>query len=907
MSDDRIADLLAEVFAQSGAHGTATHRLVFWNDAEAAYEDQVATLVPAGVTLIRVDHEPALAIKHRLEIDEPASRFLLYAATPEPAYEVDWLLDIRLYSKTFRADLASAHLDELGLTNAALHAHLALRRPFLKNKQRLAKLRERVQPGDQEADLDLKMLAVLTEADGSDLDSVVRAMAEGWHTGTRETGAGEVPTVDLDAANPTWDQVAKLDLAPAFWNRVNDRYGYNAEHPSLSDLLSRLLVTDWAAACAAHVGTHGTHGTHDSDGTGVPVALKHLALPRRTLWTNVAVLCSHWRSHQRRHITYRAVSDQVAKRLDLDRHVDRHGDGCGGQASWLTLLRVQTFEIIEQVIVHQIRELLRAVAGVSELKSIRDHIAARRDGFWASRPPYSDIYQALRAAEAFLNLRWTYHHGFASSSLQALTTAYVTDLYRFDQTYRQVMAAADAVEASGKDVLKPLREQIEGLYVDWYLAHLAEAWDAMVAKDGFLESGRIGKETAQQQHFYRHHVAPLLKQNSRMRVFVVISDALRYEVATEIAAAVNAEDGLVADLKPMISVLPSYTKLGMAALLPHQELRYNADATHVLVDGAGCGGLEPRNAILKKHQGMAILATELMSMKTLDAREATKDARVVYVYHDLIDAIGDKRATEGGTFKAAGETITELANLIRFILKSCNTTNLILTADHGFLYQDGALDASDKDAIGEMPEGALVGKKRFILGRNLGERAGTWHGSTASTAGMPADGAMEFWLPKGANRFHLIGGARFVHGGLMPQELIVPLLLVKNKRGDTETGPVRRVGVSLLGQVNRVVNSRQRFEFIQTDPISDKVRPRTVTVGLHDTDQADKVISDLITISLDSSSAHVNDLKKTIILTVAPGVSGKRPNAALVVRDAETHVEIHRFPMIIDIAFSADF
>ena len=881
MSDPRITDLLTACYA------TGPHRLVFWNDAEAAYADQVTALVPAGVFLIRMDQEPALAIKHRLEIDEPDTRFLLYAATPEPAYEADWLLDIRLYSKTFRADLASAHLEELGLTNAALHAHLALRRPFLKSKQRLAKLRERVQPGDQEADLDLKMLAVLTEADGSDLDSVVRAMAEGWNALSHDPRAGEPSTVDLDAANPTWDQVAKLDLAPAFWDAVNARYGYDAERPSLSDLLTRLLVTDWAAACAAH------------DGSDVPVALKHLALPRRALWTNVAVLCSHWRSHQRRHATYRAVSDQVAKRLDLDRHVD--------SGSWLTLLRVQTFEIVERLIVHQIRELLRAVKGLSDLAAIRDPIAARRDGFWASRQPYQDIYQALRAAEAFLGLRWTYNHGFASSSLDALTTAYVTDLYRFDQTYRHFMAAADTVEAAGKDVLKPLREQIEALYVGWYLTHLAEAWDTVIAKDGFLDSGRIGKGTAQQRYFYRHQVAPLLKQNSRIRVFVVISDALRYEVATEIAAAINAEDGLVADLKPMIGVLPSYTKLGMAALLPHQELRYTADASQVLVDGAGCSGLESRNAILKKHQGMAIHATELIGMKTLDAREATKDARVVYVYHDRIDAIGDKRATEGGTFRAAGETITELANLIRFILKNCNTTNLILTADHGFLYQDSALDASDKDTIGEMPDGALVGKKRFIIGRNLGERTGTWHGSTKDTAGMPADGALEFWLPKGANRFHLVGGARFVHGGLMPQELLVPLLTVKNKRGDQETGQVRRVNVSLLGQVNRVVNSRQRFEFIQTDPVSDKVRPRTVTVCLHDADQADKAISDQITISLDSSSANVNDLKKTIILTVAPGVAGKRPNAALVVRDAETKIEIHRFPMIVDIAFSADF
>ncbi len=80
MSDLRIKDVLTELYA------SGPHRLVFWNDAEAAYADHIATLVPANVILIRMDQEPALAIKHRLEIDEPTTRFLLYAATPEPAY-----------------------------------------------------------------------------------------------------------------------------------------------------------------------------------------------------------------------------------------------------------------------------------------------------------------------------------------------------------------------------------------------------------------------------------------------------------------------------------------------------------------------------------------------------------------------------------------------------------------------------------------------------------------------------------------------------------------------------------------------------------------------------------------------------------------------------------------------------
>ena len=49
----------------------------------------------------------ALEAKIRLEREDPEGRYLIYAPTEEPDYESDWLLDIRLYSQSFRADRAS--------------------------------------------------------------------------------------------------------------------------------------------------------------------------------------------------------------------------------------------------------------------------------------------------------------------------------------------------------------------------------------------------------------------------------------------------------------------------------------------------------------------------------------------------------------------------------------------------------------------------------------------------------------------------------------------------------------------------------------------------------------------------------------------------------------------------------
>jgi hypothetical protein len=63
-------------------------------------------------------------------------------------------------------------------------------------------------------------------------------------------------------------------------------------------------------------------------------------------------------------------------------------------------------------------------------------------------------------------------------------------------------------------------------------------------------------------------------------------------------------------------------------------------------------GLDNRSAILAKVGGLAISAKQLLSWTRPEANQAVGEARVIYIYHDVIDAIGDKAATELQTFKA---------------------------------------------------------------------------------------------------------------------------------------------------------------------------------------------------------------------------------------------------------------
>ena len=86
---------------------------------------------------------------------------------------------------------------------------------------------------------------------------------------------------------------------------------------------------------------------------------------------------------------------------------------------------------------------------------------------------------------------------------------------------------------------------------------------------------------------------------------------------------------------------------------------------------------------------------------------------------------------------------------------------MVITADHGFLFTETAPSGNpDKSKLEDKPAGTVIAKKRYLLGYDLPRHEQVWRGDTTVTA--EAAGGMQFWVPKGNNRFHFTGGARFL-------------------------------------------------------------------------------------------------------------------------------------------------
>ncbi len=167
MSQQRLFDSLKELFS--------THPVVFWHDVDSEFASVVDSLQLDGVQLVRLDETPALRVKLDIE-RSPDQLWLVYSAKPEPEPSKDWLLDVRMRSKLFRADSTSILLEDLGLTTQGLRAHLKERSKFFRAKDRMDRLKRMVLPGDDAHDLDRKMLAVLTRADQPELFAMLQRL-----------------------------------------------------------------------------------------------------------------------------------------------------------------------------------------------------------------------------------------------------------------------------------------------------------------------------------------------------------------------------------------------------------------------------------------------------------------------------------------------------------------------------------------------------------------------------------------------------------------------------------------------------------------------------------------------------------------------------------------------------------
>ena len=338
----------------------------------------------------------------------------------------------------------------------------------------------------------------------------------------------------------------------------------------------------------------------------------------------------------------------------------------------------------------------------------------------------------------------------------------------------------------------------------------------------------------------------------------------------------------------MLTDLPSRTFLGMANLLPCKKERdIDLVSAKVLIDGIDSQGTENREKILKAscEESSAISFDNFYKMNRAKQEEFIKGKKVIYIYHDSIDAIGDKGKTENNTFNACKDAVENIVSLSK-LLSSLGVVNIYITSDHGFLYEKKEVEEYNKLEL-KNTKYKSIGKRYAIYEKEVEEK-GCVTLKLDSLYGV---------FPEKNQRIKASGsGLQFVHGGASPQEMIIPLI---NYKSGANSKKISKVQVRIRESVAKITSNLTKFSIYQIEAVSikDKFIERDVSVALYDGD---------VRVS-DEKKLKLNSIEENTIHDFRLTLSGEHKKVTLKVIDIESGDILDSKEYDVSIGIASDF
>lgn len=814
-----------------------TRKLVFWYDEKAEFADDIDTLELTNAKVYHLESDNQFYTKYFLERLDRTTNYLIYAPFPKPSVRNNHLEDTLQYSKQFFADRASLLAVDLGIDEKykpVIQKYIK----FFGAKDRTQRFYDLEIENFSRDTIEVALMSALCKTRIASFDEVVRV----------------IMTDDGFEDNKYLTEFEKYDLLPAFWRLCEEQFGYTDVKPTLEKLVVTMFVT-------------------------YTERYLHSELPQswRSFVSYKSGSIIAFLDNLMNNVLYRGRYNEISADVAAELKVTALFESYSPQA----LIDCDTFAEIDRIIISWINERLLAEDTGAKLNEMSIPVVCqerRKKHFGES---YEGQYQLLENAfylilaanyqcpDQFMNIVEQYR---ASDCL--IDTHYRNFYYYFDQLTENTP-------------FEKLRDLVEAIYTNEYLSAVIPKWNA----------GLTGEEALTvlplQRDFFNRYV-----RSCKERVVVIISDALRYEVGRSLWAKLQEDEKCSAQLEAMISVLPSYTRLGMAALLPHKTLEMTEDY-RVLVDGSPCDDLKQREAVLQSY----VKNSRCLQFDNLKSREVIRQAfagmEVIYIYHNQIDARGDKPNTENEVFNACEEAIGEIYNLIKRLTEDVSATHYIVTADHGFIYKRDKLQESDK--ITNIAEKGSFVNRRFIVSDQALQEDGIF--SVPMSWILRNEDPKMVSFPVSANVFKVAGGGQnYVHGGSSPQEMIVPVLDIKTAKGHKET---RTVQITLVSMVQKITNMIASLDFIQTEPVSDVVKGTRYKIFFISEDN-EKISNEAIYVA---DRKEIEPQKR--IFRLRFNFKNKKYDKSkryyLVAYDEKNDMEILRHAVAMDIAFGDDF
>ena len=810
MDSEKVIQDLNQRFAQPLPE-FYKRRIIFWCDEEREFEDKLDEIVLHDAKLIALTGTNYFAVKKLLGVEDTTCNYVVYCPLSYEKPEDDWLLGIRLYSEEYRADLISNWMDEMGLPQtAALRKQVKEYRKFFKAAVRREKIAKQKNIPSVPRQLDMAVMGALAGiVDVTPYAIIKKVLCAGLDTET----------------NRLYCDFTDYGADKAFWDMVQKGTGYVADAPNLGHLAAHILLT----------------------GATRTMQPEYLSKWKDFLSEAHQAYCydfvSEW-LHGADADQLREIVIRIEEELKLPEHFVK--------LEAADLVNTEIFPCIHELIL--IKLMTEIADSIIDVNIIKEMVEKRRICVWYEE--VKDFYEGILQVANMQDFFKEHTTRFHSAQAVKVWKEYTTEYYKMDTFYRlfhrSYGRSLKTYHEKLHDLFSHVMEKAEGLYKNWFLGQLGENWSKVCAE----EIERYGKilEVPQQEEFYKSKV-----KNADNRVFVIISDALRYEVAADLADQLRRETKSQVDLSSMQGIFPTITKFGMAALLPHEKLsvELQGNVVEVFADGQSTESNYYRDRILKtdREDSVALKYTDLVTAKRLERSAWVKSKNVVYIYHDTIDEASHTSDTL--VFSACDDAIEELKNIVRIITSDFGGTNIMITADHGFLYTYSPLNEDDKaDKEGFKNRIVEYGRRYAIMMKDSKPEYLQY------VKFLDGNTDFEAYAPKENVRIKMNGGGlNYVHGGISLQELCVPLIeyhflrnQYKEYQRNKDTYDTKPVEISLLSATHKISNMIFSLNFYQKEAVGDN-RARAV-YQIYFTDSKGKQISDVQKIIADKTSEN---------------------------------------------------
>lgn len=643
----------------------------------------------------------------------------------------------------------------------------------------------------------------------------------------------------------------KYNILNVFWDFVYQKFGYREDNPTIGKFTISLVLNYTASLFEGNT----------------PKSWDRFLIEDKN---NPRVFIDNFMNNTNYNDTFDNISSLLEDKLNISRDIKNYNVD--------SYIKCDSFKTFDRKIINHYINLLNENKEKIEFNNI---LELREKGHFYNE--FEDEYQLIYWANEFIGLIHEFQREILPDDVNELINSFANRFVNIDKAYRKFYYHYDLVDDT--DHIRNLQSMIENMYINIFLFEINPKFTNLIEN---IKDISITK----QWRFYKTFIF-----NNKTKTIVIISDALRYGCGVELKEELDKNPTWTNTIQPMLSTVPSYTALGMASLLPNKSIKY--ENGNILVDGKQCKSTEDRQKILQEYNpdALAVQFDYINSLKQSELRSLTKGKNLVYIYHNQIDARGDNASTENEVFAASQEAIDEITKLTARLIDSANFTRVIITADHGYIYKKGSLDDSSKVDLNEVS--AFYKNRRFLLTNDETDISGT---KCLSLDYIDNDDVY-VTVPKGVDIFKLKGaGLNYVHGGLSLEEVIIPMIEVKSKRGGKYQ---RTVALQLISSNNKITNYDTMLTFFQKENVSKTVLPLEASIYFED-DDGNKISNEVI-IFADRNSEYAQDRQFKEKFTLKRMTYSKSKKYYLIIKDGQTDLEVDRVEFMIDIAFQDGF